>query len=583
MNPDDSINDWTVMVYLAGENNLAEECVYALKEMKRAMPRLDSRGLTHDTADSNVKVVAQLDASGLGGAEVRYVLRRGDVDGRLRRDVVATRDTSETSYRSVVKDFLVTSVTTDNGLARKYMVVLAGHGAGAEGSFLSRDADPPDALSIPKLQWVFNEARKDIKQELREHLRGELSDEVRAYIEGFDDEDFRFDLLGIDSCLMSMAETCYELRQHVKYLVGAEGFEPNTGWPYERILTELYSNSPDYAHEPGGTAALADKIVGLYTTYYSDYLPAGRSVDLAACDLGRCDDLKRAVAGLAEALRAELKTDDGRRAILLAHWEAQTYKDDLYVDLYDFCNLLSEGPGGDDGGDDPWGTGTAVMRGMQVGDYLKDACREVKRVLRGDEKGAGMILRSCYSGPAVQYSHGLAVYFPWSQVSEHYGSLEFARDTGWHLFLREFVEATRRRVRACAPGVHSELLFSKPGFRTSAGGLTFLPVNDRVDVVLNSRVDVIINSRNMSNKIGSMKNPALAYHECPCGEAVPATVADPNGALALSRADTGATSLPDDGGGGDYQPGDGQGGDPTAGETGGRRPRATKKGRTKKK
>ena len=28
------MNDWTVMVYLAGENNLAEEMVYALKSMQ---------------------------------------------------------------------------------------------------------------------------------------------------------------------------------------------------------------------------------------------------------------------------------------------------------------------------------------------------------------------------------------------------------------------------------------------------------------------------------------------------------------------------------------------------------------------
>jgi hypothetical protein len=34
MSNNKKVNDWTVMVYLAGENSLAEEMVYALKSMK---------------------------------------------------------------------------------------------------------------------------------------------------------------------------------------------------------------------------------------------------------------------------------------------------------------------------------------------------------------------------------------------------------------------------------------------------------------------------------------------------------------------------------------------------------------------
>ncbi len=33
---------WTVMVYLAGQNRLFDEMVYALKEMKRAAKKKDS-------------------------------------------------------------------------------------------------------------------------------------------------------------------------------------------------------------------------------------------------------------------------------------------------------------------------------------------------------------------------------------------------------------------------------------------------------------------------------------------------------------------------------------------------------------
>ena len=50
-------------------------------------------------------------------------------------------------------------------------------------------------------------------------------------------------ILGMDSCLMSMAEVYYQLVGNVDYLVGAEGFEPSGGWPYQRILDSLVRRS----------------------------------------------------------------------------------------------------------------------------------------------------------------------------------------------------------------------------------------------------------------------------------------------------------------------------------------------------
>ncbi len=346
------LKKWTVMVYLAGENNLAEECVFALNEMRRAaaskeverkVAREQTRAEAKKTGarlspeleqglDYSVRVIAQLDASGLGGNEDRYILTRdrhngvpSQRDGLLSKHVVNTVNTTETSYRQVLKDFLSSSVESR---AANNVVILSGHGSGADGDFLSKQADPPDTLSIPKLQWVLSELRKDVANRFPTNPP----------------EDFMINLLGIDSCLMSMAETCFELRKYVEFLVGAEGFEPNTGWPYERILTELFTQV-DSTEAEFTPEQFAVSIVEKYIRYYSDYLPAGRSVDLSACRLDRCDDLAAAVKVLAQELSDQVEhSAEGRRAIVLAHWEAQSYKNDSYVDLYDFCNLLSSGP-----------------------------------------------------------------------------------------------------------------------------------------------------------------------------------------------------------------------------------------------
>ena len=63
---DEAEKSWTVMVYLAGDNNLSEEMVWALKEMKEwaQQPRAPK--------GCKINLVAQFDPSGMGIPTQRY-------------------------------------------------------------------------------------------------------------------------------------------------------------------------------------------------------------------------------------------------------------------------------------------------------------------------------------------------------------------------------------------------------------------------------------------------------------------------------------------------------------------------------
>ena len=490
--------DWNAMIYLAGENNLAEECVYALKGLKRARPlsgyKTHSGDSTYTTdrdkeVDACVKVVAQLDAGGLGGNEVRYILKRGDIDGKLNDSKITTIDTRETSYRGVLKDFISSSIIKD-GRATNYLLVLSGHGNGVISDFLARDEENSDKLSIPKIQWVLREVKQDLVEEF-----------------GEDFDTFKINVLGLDSCLMSMAEIGYELRSFVDFMVGAEGYEPNSGWPYEQILSEILT---DTKIDP---KALARKIVDRYVNYYKDFLPAARSVDMSACDLRKCDELANAMRDLADIMYNKITNQknpaaaaETLRHIVLAHWEAQSYKDDQYVDLYDFCDLLDRGSS--ESPDTPT-TGSVVMRNLAVDGDIRIACQKVKTILGDGTNPDGMILKSCYSGPAVQYSHGLSVYFPWSNVINTYKDLEFAKATHWERFLLKYIELTRRGTRHCP--------FTKEETEEVVKGeLFFNPAVAGFDFLLTENKDATKINRVLSNRVGSMKNPAIDYVPCTC-------------------------------------------------------------------
>ena len=84
---------------------------------------------------------------------------------------------------------------------------------------------------------------------------------------------------------MSMAEVYCQLTRCyvpgsvdlVDCLVGAEGFEPSGGWPYQRILKSLVQ------HRDHATEEIAKNIVDDYVLYYFDFALAGLSVDLSCC------------------------------------------------------------------------------------------------------------------------------------------------------------------------------------------------------------------------------------------------------------------------------------------------------------
>jgi hypothetical protein len=154
--------------------------------------------------------------------------------------------------RSLLADFVLEAIK--NHKAKNYMLVLSGHGSGAVGVFLPGNGGL-SSLTIPEL--------KDALAEVKEEA------------ERLGDKNFEIGILGFDSCLMGMAEVAYEVRDYVHYLVGSEGFEPKTGWPYDLVLNLMKSPADrDLEKLPG-------RIVEEYVKYYgSDYTLAEVSTHL---------------------------------------------------------------------------------------------------------------------------------------------------------------------------------------------------------------------------------------------------------------------------------------------------------------
>lgn len=508
------------MVYLAGDNNLTTECMFALTEMKEAA--FDQK---------EVNVIAQFDPSDPYLPAHRYVINqskngslyadiidtaryykvRGEVnfrkESRKAKSLAETRRSARKSRGKSLDRANLTSANTNKILtndtdtgcpitlynfisfclqefkADHYMVVLSGHAGGTERDYLLKDESSAGSLTFNELKQVFKKVKKD--------RGGKL-----------------IDIVGMDNCLMSMAEIGYELRGLAEIVVGCESVSPASGWPYRQILERLHQQiavpkSP--ASQPPAVEA-AKAIVEEYVNYYSTYWVAGLSVTQSAIDLKKVDELNRRVNRLATAMEKELKrewkdtagnrTPPKKRAfensLLLAHWETQSYNGEQFVDLYDFCDCLEN----------------------RVNEpEIARRCRELKEFIESE-----FVLISCYCGPAYQYSHGVSMYFPWAQVAPSYWNLDFNReskDNGWASFLHTYTRLTRRWPRGLpsdgtvvdADGKMKKLSMASPT-TLNESLVDHRIVNDRIvnDRMFNDRmVDDRLGSS--GSRVHSMRNP----------------------------------------------------------------------------
>ena len=494
---EDKKKKWTVMVYLAGDNNLSEECVFALKELKRVgTKRRDNKPDDEPRDDPDpervkakkrlkrridhprkVDVLAQFDPSGRANNTRLFHIGDADDDGLIELDVVDVLDEVDTGAHENLTNFLVFCIK--NFPADNYMVVLAGHGNGTDQDFFLRDETRPfsllpSSLSIPDLQQVFKSSEEG---EERTGLEKILEETHQKY-----GGSKKIDILGFDTCVMSMAEVCYQLRDSlVDLMIGSEGFSPTAGWPYHRVLRVL-NGERDIKPEQ-----LARKIVRRYTRFYVNYEFGGLSVDQSALRVKKIKNLKDKVRVLTKELIKKLKEEyrgllkDGETrdrtkgypfprprfidAIIMSHWEAQSYNGEQFVDLYDFCDILRRRYNENEVGDHEKASAKKV----------REACEGVMCAILGPDHPKvqfdkvackaddAVVLASCFNGPTFQYSHGVSVYFPWSctEFANHYfhdddrGAVQSGRvpphshldfpmndHSGWGEFLQMYFKAT---------------------------------------------------------------------------------------------------------------------------------------------
>lgn len=223
---------------------------------------------------------------------------------------------------------------------------------------------------------------------------------------------------------------------------------PNAFITYEnqRRLNRLHLSDafPEIARYPKQNVDTLLSKIFYYCVYNSyDFQLAGYPFDLCLTNLAKLSDAEDRLNELADKLIIALKDDNPtpRQLIILAHWDAQSFYQEDYVDLYDFCFCLMK----------RCRERRLDWSLLPILSQLFDVCGKLREALeKGPDK---LITLSAFSGAAFQYSHGLSIYFPWTEPlasrmwDEEYAEYRLNRKTRWRDFLNVYFEKTRRQTR----------------------------------------------------------------------------------------------------------------------------------------
>jgi hypothetical protein len=435
--------EWTIMIYMAGDNNLSVDMAYAMEQIKDVAGEGPDSPNLFVYYDGNSPSIPTLYCDFSEPGSPRYV-RSFMVPDKL--CYVPDKENENAADRRSILNFVdwcvnkVEVVGPDGEItfgrrANRYAMIFSGHSLGFQDIGLFKDETSGKSMKMKDLYFTLQDIVSTEEDLLKNARNNKITDEyieqaTRVLIGQ------KLDLLGFDSCVMGMLEVGYQFDFVAKTMIASEGSVPNAGWTYAKLLGCL-------TQEKAGDAdarSVAGRFVRDFIKSQDSYTVGGVSVDMAAWDLSQMRDLATAFDGLADILIQCFAEPDHiyrqmERVILQVHWKCQSYMYDQNVDLGDFCELLDREIG-------------MVIEEMGYTDRgilndVQDRCREVLQKLRET------VILSGFSGGDYQYSNGISVFFPWSrhgyEVSKkNYESLWFAKDASnrrsyWSAFLKTYL------------------------------------------------------------------------------------------------------------------------------------------------
>ncbi|MFH1644567.1 MAG: clostripain-related cysteine peptidase [bacterium] len=417
---DQRLPEWTMIVYVQANNNLAK---YAIKNFE---------DMSMVGSSDKLKIVVQwYDANHRGiwryridkGQMVLQENKSVNIDGNKSLDLVEAVKWAVEKYP-----------------AQKYFLILWNHGVGILDPIWGNTHFSVDKALLeqnPRIQiadlTIKNFDFQSLLESFGEEQRGILFNEAsRTYMTNQELKNSlneikntvlkkKIDVIGMDACLMGMIEVGYQIKDYADYFVASEEVELASGWSYSSILRPLTS---------GGFSSyqLAKSIVENYEKLYNGRISFYTQ---SAIDLNKISDLKEAldlvVGSLNECRKYNLHTvksiiNKSRSACL--HFSTSSY-----IDLYSFVSELIKN------------TDIETAKLKSDSNSLSSSLKKSLILLKASSQVAIELMNELVIansvGTAMKNAGGLSIYYPTGNIDASYQGTDFAKESLWLNFLKE--------------------------------------------------------------------------------------------------------------------------------------------------
>ena len=255
--------EWTVLVYLDGDNDLEQDAIADYAEMASVgsnaalnivvqFDRISSSEDWDDTSNGDWR-----------GAK-RFRVERGKKP--VKSNQIADLGELDMGDPRTLVDFASWGIKTYP--AQHYALIFWDHGASWPG-VANDDSSDGDMLTLPELGGALADVQK------------------RTGVQ-------KLDLIGFDACLMGQIDVLQTIAPFGQVAIGSADLEPGEGWAWNAWLSDLAGKPRQDA------AALAPSIIKSFAAFYKK--EDDPSVTLAAFDLNKIDQMTNQLDTLANTM-----------------------------------------------------------------------------------------------------------------------------------------------------------------------------------------------------------------------------------------------------------------------------------------
>ena len=342
---------WTIMVYIDADCDLEN---YGMTDINELEAGLAAAVASDSTIMTKLNIVVQVDRVGTieddEDSNDTESYDDGDDWTSARRYYIQpdSTDTFASEVRERLGEVNMGDADTRNSFieyskrqfpATNYALILWNHGGGVRSL-----APAPAATTVSRaVAWDLTDGDDAL-------YTGEITSAL--------DDTHDVQLLGMDACLMGMAEVAYQFRQTTSefgadYFVASPHTEQGDGWPYGEILKRLAGVTVTGDAGYDASTVTTEQLAGVMVKEYGDFCTtAGENNDvLVAVDLSKMAAVKTAfdtfVTSLGDKTAAETARDAAQHYFAFSpvaeegEEPANEWLDNPHFDLFDWADRMN--------------------------------------------------------------------------------------------------------------------------------------------------------------------------------------------------------------------------------------------------